>query len=148
MDGITGYGHVAIKVKDLDRSLAFYTGVLGFPEMLRLKDDAGNPWLICLRITDEQFLEVFPGAEGDQAPGREANCITHICLTVANLEAVVGAIEAKGVTLSRPIKKAIDNNRQAWVEDPDGNRIELMEMADDSLQYEAIRRLARERAPA
>ena len=36
MRNITGLGHVAIKVKDVDRSLAFYTNVLELPEMLRL----------------------------------------------------------------------------------------------------------------
>ena len=40
-----------------------------------------------------------------------------------------------------PLKTAIDGNRQAWLEDPDGNRIELMEMAPDCLQYKAITRL-------
>jgi lactoylglutathione lyase len=36
---------------------------------------------------------------------------------------------------------AIDGNNQAWIEDPDGNRIELMEVAPDSLQLKAIARL-------
>ena len=45
-----------------------------------------------------------------------------------------------------PLQTAIDGNRQAWLEDPDGNRIELMEMAPDCLQYEAIRRLRAEAA--
>ena len=41
----------------------------------------------------------------------------------------------------KSIKAGADGNRQAWLEDPDGNRIELMEMADDCLQYQAIKRL-------
>jgi lactoylglutathione lyase len=36
---------------------------------------------------------------------------------------------------------AIDRNNQAWIEDPDGNRIELMQMAPDCLHFEAIKRL-------
>ena len=42
------------------------------------------------------------------------------------------------------IGNGLDGNRQSWLQDPDGNRIELMEMADDCLQYQAIRRLASE----
>ena len=61
MKGITGIGHVAIKVKDLDRSLDYYVNKLGFPEMMRLRKDDGSVWLVYLRITDEQYLEVFPG---------------------------------------------------------------------------------------
>ncbi len=141
MQGINGLGHVAIKVTDLDRSLDYYINKLGFPEMLRLTKDDGTVWLVYLRITDEQYLEVFPGAENDRAPGWNANGMNHMCLTVDNIDEVLARIAAVGLELLLPLKTAIDGNRQAWLEDPDGNRIELMEMAKDSLQYAAIRRL-------
>jgi len=144
MQGITGLGHVAIKVTDLDRSLNYYVNKLGFPEMLRLKKDDGSVWLVYLRITDDQYLEVFPGAENDRAPGWNANGLNHVCLTVDNIDTVLAQIEKVGLPLLLPLKTAIDGNRQAWLEDPDGNRIELMEMAPASLQYEAIRRLRAE----
>lgn len=141
MQGITSVGHVAIKVTDLDRSLDFYINKLGFPEMLRLHKDDGSTWLVYLRITDSQYLEVFPGAENDRAPGWNANGINHMCLTVDNIDEVLARVAAVGLELLLPLKTAIDGNRQAWLEDPDGNRIELMEMAEDSLQLQAIRRL-------
>ena len=141
MKGITGLGHVAIKVTDLDRSLDYYVNKLGFPEMLRLKKDDGSTWLVYLRITDDQYLEVFPGAENDRAPGWDANGMNHLCLTVDDIDNVLAQIEAAGLKLLLPLKTAIDGNRQAWLEDPDGNRIELMEMAADSLQHKNIRRL-------
>ena len=146
MQGITGIGHVAIKVKDLDRSLDYYINKLGFPEMMRLSKDDGSVWLVYLRITDTQFLEVFPGADGDRAPGWDANGLNHVCLTVDNIDPVLTRIAAAGLSLLLPLKTAIDGNRQAWLEDPDGNRIELMEMAPDSLQYNAVKRLHAEGA--
>ena len=145
MLGITGYGHVAIKVKDLDASLDFYRERLGFPEMLRLKNDDGSTWLVYLRITDDHYLEIFPGAEGDRAPGWNANGVNHMCFTIDDLEATTARIKAAGIKLTAEIKEGLDGNRQAWLEDPDGNRIELMEMAADSLQYKAIKRLRAER---
>lgn len=145
MLGITGYGHVALKVADLDRSLAFYRDKLGFAEMLRLHNDDGSVWLIYLRITDDQYLEIFPGAEGERAPGWNANAINHICLAVSDLETTVRHIEAAGIALTAGIKTGLDHNRQAWLEDPDGNRIELMEMAPNSLQAQAISRLRAKR---
>jgi len=145
MQGITGYGHVAIKVADLNRTLAFYRDRLEFPEMLRLHKDDGSTWLIYLRITDEQYLEIFPEAEGDRAPGRNANGINHMCLTVDDLDAIVARLDRAGIPLTQPVKTGRDGNRQAWIEDPDGNRIELMEMAPDSLQAKAIERLRGER---
>lgn len=148
MKGINGLGHVAIKVTDLDRTLDYYVNKLGFSEMLRLNKDDGSVWLVYLRITDEQFLEVFPGAESDRAPGWDANGMNHVCLTVDDLDEVLGQIEQAGLKLLMPLKTAIDGNRQAWLEDPDGNRIELMEMAPNSLQYKAIRRLRAEKVMA
>jgi lactoylglutathione lyase len=146
MKGINGLGHVAIKVTDLDRSLDYYINKLGFPEMLRLHKDDGSVWLVYLRITDQQYLEVFPGAETDRAPGWDANGMNHMCLTVDDIDTVLAQVEAAGLSLLLPLKTAVDGNRQAWLEDPDGNRIELMEMAQDSLQYEAIKRLRSEGA--
>ena len=148
MKGITGIGHVAIKVKDLGRSLDYYVNKLGFPEMMRLTKDDGSVWLVYLRITDDQYLEVFPGADGDRAPGWDANGLNHVCLIVDNIDPVLALVKAAGLTLLMPLKTAVDGNRQAWLEDPDGNRIELMEMAPDSLQYNAIKRLRAEGVPA
>jgi lactoylglutathione lyase len=148
MQGIVGLAHVAIKVTDLDRSLDFYINRLGFPEMLRLNKDDGSTWLVYLRITDDQYLEVFPGAENDRAPGWDANGMNHMCLAVEDIDAVVQRIEAAGIALLLPLKLAVDGNRQAWIEDPDGNRIELMEMDANSLQLKAIERLRREAVPA
>jgi lactoylglutathione lyase len=144
MKGIAGLAHVAIKVTDLDRSLAFYVGKLGFSEMLRLHKDDGSVWLVYLRITDDQYLEVFPGAENDRAPGWNANGMNHMCLAVDDLKALVKEIDAAGIPLLMPLKLAVDGNWQAWIEDPDGNRIELMQMDPQSLQLKAIDRLHRE----
>ena len=49
----------------------------------------------------------------------------------------------KGVPLTSPLKMAADGNRQAWIEDPDGHRIELMQLSPDCLQLKAIARLRR-----
>jgi lactoylglutathione lyase len=140
MKSIVGIGHVAIRVKDVDRTLDFYVGRLGFSEMLRLERD-GHLWLIYLRITDTQFLEVFPDAEGERAPSREANGFNHLCLEVDSIDQALMELSVAGVPLASPKKKGADGNMQAWIEDPDGNRIELMQMGPDSLQAKAIQRL-------
>lgn len=141
MQGITGYGHAALKVKDVEASLAFYRDQLGFPEMLRLLKDDGSLWLVYLRITDLHYLEIFPGAEEDRAPGWNANGVNHLCFTIEDLDATAARIQATGIKLTAQIKNGADGNRQAWIEDPDGNRIELMEMHDECMQYAGIKRL-------
>ncbi|MBE7184096.1 MAG: VOC family protein [Methylobacterium mesophilicum] len=157
MQGISGIGHVAIKVRDIERTLRFYRDALGFSEMLRLFHDDGSLFLIYLRITDTQYLEIFPEAESGRAAGPKANGIHHMCLTVDRLEPVLNRIRANGETVfiwrdgelqptdADPINTGLDRNRQAWIEDPDGNRIEFMEMAENSLQAEAIGRLRAEK---
>lgn len=140
MKEITGIGHIGIKVKNIEKSLAFYTEILGFPEMFRLHRE-GRLWLVYLRITDQQYLEIFPEAAQDRAPDAESNGINHLCLTVNNIESVVRQLSDKGVDLFRPLKTGADNNQQAWIQDPDGNRIELMEMAPDALQLKAIKEM-------
>jgi lactoylglutathione lyase len=49
-----------------------------------------------------------------------------------------------GIKLSRPRKtvRGVDGNWGMWIEDPDGNRIEIQEMAPACIQFEAERNLA------
>lgn len=141
MSGILGIGHLALKVHDLDKSLDFWRDRVGFREMDRLRRDDGTTWLVYLRITDTQFLELFPDAATDRSPGEEANGVLHICLDIEDLDEEIARLEKAGVKIVSPIKGGIDNNRGAWIHDPDGNRIELMEMHPNSIQYKAIRAL-------
>lgn len=140
---ISAIGHVAIRVKDVERTLAFYVGRLGLKEMLRLDRD-GKLWLLYLRITDTQYLEVFPDGEGDRAAEREVVGYNHICLEVPDIEVAVKELEAAGIPLIRPKILAADGNWQTWIEDPDGHRIELMQMSSDCLQLQGIARLRAE----
>jgi len=136
----SGLGHIALKVKDLDASMAFYNAI-GFPEMLRLLDDKGEPWIVYHRISDNLYLELFPGGKDKAVPGEKDNAtgLFHLCLTVADADAAQAKLSKAGIELSRPrnTKRGIDGNRGMWINDPDGNRIEIMEMAPDCIQYKA-----------
>jgi lactoylglutathione lyase len=147
MEGIKSIGHVALRVTDIERSLAFYAERLGFAEMFRLDRD-GEPWIVYLRITDTQFLELFPGGEGERAPHADTIGYNHICLEVDDLDAVIARLAERGVALTRPRKVAVDGNAQAWIEDPDGHRIELMQLLPGCLHEEALERLRTQRQGA
>jgi lactoylglutathione lyase len=54
------------------------------------------------------------------------------------MPATVARLKANGVTMLSEMKQGIDGNPNAWVEDPDGNRYELMEMMPGSIQAKAI----------
>jgi lactoylglutathione lyase len=138
---VSSIAHVAIRVKDVERTLDFYSGKLGMREMMRLDRD-GRLWLLYLRITDTQFLEVFPEGVGERAAERDAVGFNHMCVEVTNIDVALHELEAVGVPLIRDKQMGADGNWQAWIEDPDGHRIELMQMMPDSLQAKAIARMA------
>lgn len=137
----SGLGHVAIKVRNLDASLAFYEK-LGFPEILRLLNDKGEPWIVYLQVSEGVYLELFPGGPANEmVAGPERTGVNHLCLTSSDLDATEAGLKKVGIGLSRPRKegRGVDGNRGMWIEDPDGNRIEIMEMAPDCIQYQAAR---------
>jgi catechol 2,3-dioxygenase-like lactoylglutathione lyase family enzyme len=138
---VSSIAHVAIRVKDVGRTLDFYVGKLGMREMMRLDRD-GRLWLLYLRITDTQFLEVFPEGVGERAAEREAVGFNHICLEIGDIDVALRELQAAGVPLIRDKQMGADGNWQAWIEDPDGHRIELMQMMPNSLQAQALARMA------
>ena len=141
MTGITSLGHIALKVNDLDAMAHFWRDQVGLQEMERLRHDTGETWLIYLRVTDTQFLELIAGAETAREPHDGPAGVTHICLTIDDLDVEAARLTTNGITLTSQIKTGEDRNRGAWIEDPEGNRIEFMEMAPDCIQYRAIEAL-------
>ena len=60
---ITGIGHVAFRVTDLECALDFYCHKLGFREAFRLdREDEPSPWIVYPQPAPGQFIELFPGA--------------------------------------------------------------------------------------
>jgi lactoylglutathione lyase len=63
---------------------------------------------------------------------------------VDDLQATVAQLREAGVAIEREPKVGLDHNWQAWIRDPDGNPIELMQLIEESAQ----RRVARGEVPA
>lgn len=142
-------GHINLKVNDLEASIDFYDK-LGFPEFLRLTEEDGRPWIVYLRITDELYIELLPGGSGGRAGDQQATGLNHLCLTTPDIEMTVAELARAGVALTSPFdpgKRGVDRNRGCWIADPDGNRIEIMEMRPDCVQYEALAHLRAGKGP-
>jgi len=129
---ITDLGHTAFRVYDLNRSLAFYEH-LGLHEAFRLHREDGSLMLVYLHIGGDRFLELFPGGP---APGsvQHPGSFMHICLLTDDLHALVESLSQADVTIDHPPKRGLDQNWQAWIHDPDGNPIELMQLDPESPQ--------------
>ncbi|MCB0116816.1 MAG: VOC family protein [Caldilineaceae bacterium] len=132
---ITDLGHTAFRCHDLDKSLAFYA-LLGLHESFRLYRDDGDLMLIYLHVGGDRFLELFPNGP---EPTEPKGSFMHVCLVSDDLAADVEHLRANGVSIWRELKEGKDGNLQAWVLDPDGNPIELMQLVEHSPQ----RRVAR-----
>ena len=136
---ITGVGHVAFRVTDLSRALDFYCHALGFREAFRLdREGEPSPWIVYLHVAPGQFLELFPGSEG-QAPPRGRTGYDHYCLVVDDMRATLRELSSRGLDVTAEPVMGLDGNWQYWIRDPDGNAIELMEVSAGSPQAAADR---------
>ena len=96
---------------------------------------------VYLRMTDNQFIEILPNGRDEPAPDREANAINHFCLQVDSMIETEKALDALGIVMTTTPQVGLDGNWQCWIEDPDGNRIEFMQIMSGCMQEVAIRRM-------
>jgi len=144
--------HLGICVSDPERSLRFYRDLLGFREAGALAvADAHSARLLGLDPLDLRatFLErdglriellhfAAPGHErGGEAP-RPMNRtgLTHLALRVDDLAATLAALERAGVVVLEQtrIRNPELGSEVVYVLDPDGVRIELVELPGDPTQ--------------
>jgi len=118
---VKGLAHVCFVAADLDRALAFYGGTLGFRVAFEFRRDNGARYGAYLKAGARTFIEIFQG----EVAGRAAKqSFQHICLEVDDVAAAVADLRHRGVEVTDP-KLGLDQSWQAWLSDPDGNRIEL-----------------------
>ena len=127
---ITGLSHVAFSVRDLDRTLAFYEGYLGFAEPYMLRSDAGAVQAAWIKINDRQTLELFP--TGGAAP-RDGDSLSHIALETDDAQGMLDYLRSRGVKgpggrpLPERAKAGRIGNLNYFAEDPDGHGVEFMQ---------------------
>ena len=131
--------HLNFVTNDLEKIIDFYVNKLGMKVKFTLNNKAGKPFGYYFACGDTTFLEFFDQAMAAEVWGgkvEELNIGTrykHFCLEVTSLDEFCKMLADKGVPVS-PISLGMDNSRQAWIADPDGNAIELMEYRASSLQ--------------
>jgi catechol 2,3-dioxygenase-like lactoylglutathione lyase family enzyme len=116
----TSLDHIGIYVRDLERSLSFYRGVLGFTQRQRLSMGASK---IAVLEIGGGLLEIIqrPEAPADAPKGRWS----HIAFHIEDYDDLESKLEGMGIELR---KVTLDNGlRIAFFKDPDGHDIEMME---------------------
>jgi catechol 2,3-dioxygenase len=128
-------GHVVFYVRDLERSLAFYRDLLGFQEVGRIFNGAAAA-LTSGRTHHELLLIQVGDAPGPSA-GRRLG-LYHIGIKVGDgldeLRAAKKELEGAGIAIDGMSDHTV--SQSLYLQDPDGNEVELYVDADASLWKE------------
>jgi len=120
--------HIGIRVRDLDRALAFYE-VLGFRLVHKVTFDAVA---IIRNATGVEINLIINANAGDPANnilmdvGEKYPGYTHVALRVTSIPATIAALKANNIVITQgPSAFGDDSNVSVFVRDPDRNVIEL-----------------------
>jgi lactoylglutathione lyase len=118
--------HTMIRVADLDRSVKFYTDVLGMKETRRRDVPDGKYTLAFVGFGDGPEIELTYNYGVTEY--QQGTAFGHLAISVPDAYAACAAIKAAGGRVTReagPVKHG--TTVIAFVEDPDGYKIELIE---------------------
>lgn len=140
---IRSLAQVGVTCSDFDRSLNFYSGLLGLPilEVIDVPPDqvsdiygcdpaAYKVTLALLRTGNGAFVELFrfqPLGGEHQHVVWERPGITHFSFNVKNLPAVMKRLQAAGVEFVSKVHTNLGTDF-VFLRDPDGNLVELLDM--------------------
>ena len=125
---IHSLGHVVIRVSDVDRSEAFYRDVLGLPVCAHF-DDQGMKMAFFSLGNHHDFAIMQSSKLGDC----NASGLDHVAFKIGDdidsLKAAKAELDKRGIE-TRPIDHVV--TQSVYLEDPDGNGIELYIDVSDS----------------
>lgn len=134
--GIVGVNHVGIAFDDLDAAVEYYTETLGYPEAFRIENDAGELALVYVQVSQGTFVELQPTNE-NRGPG-----INHFGVVVDDMDAAISMWRDRGVDV-QDARSSSTNAILSNVFDPNGNRMELLELPPESEHAQAMARWGR-----
>jgi len=124
------YLHTMVRVADVEKSLAFYCGLLGLKQISRIENEKGRFTLIFLAAPGDEDLArdrkgpmvelTYNWDPENYAGGRNFG---HLAYGVEDIYAVCQRLKDGGVTINRPPR----DGHMAFVRSPDGISIELLQ---------------------
>jgi lactoylglutathione lyase len=127
------YLHTMIRVLDLDKSMDFYTRLLGMNELRQKDFPTGKFTLAFVGYGDEADNTVVELTHNwdQKEPYDLGDAFGHLALGVKDIYATCEALEKEGVSIPRPPGPMKHGGSViAFIEDPDGYKIELIEKKD------------------
>ena len=123
----TRYLHTMVRVKDLDKSMAFYA-LLGLKETRRIDNEGGRFSLVFMAdpTQPECPVELTYNWDGDDGLPSDGRHFGHLAYAVDNIYDMCAQLQANGVTINRPPR----DGHMAFVRSPDNVSIELLQAGD------------------
>ena len=135
---------MAIRARNIEETAKFYRETVGLKEAFRMYSGDNNKLsTIYMYIAPSQFIEIFDNGGGEQTDNDTVG-IKHICIEVEDAAKFQEELRARGVPIDRELKTGFSKCLQFWTHDPDGVKIEFMELPPESLQAQANKRIAGE----
>ena len=124
--------HIVLNVGDIDRSLKFYTEVLGLKGERVDEFRAGKVSFPSVRITAQTIIDLFPSKDraSDSSSEQAVKNLNHFCLVVGadSFSGIVDYLAENHVTVRQgPVSRwgAQGRATSVYFFDPDGNEIEI-----------------------
>lgn len=124
---ITKLLHTRYRVNDLEKTIRFYTDVLGLREVKRSKSGRGSELVFLKTPGSEELIEIchFPAS----GPVQVQPDLTHLAFEVEDWAAFEARLKRLGVPISDGPHQTSDGRIIAFVDAPEGYEIELIQPA-------------------
>jgi len=119
--------HTMLPVADLDRSINFYTRLLGMMPMGRRTDDTRRVEVGHVGYGDQPTLELTQDVS-ENAPDAVKPTGIHVAIQVSDLTRLCAFLENERVHFLQPLKGLGGRRLVAWIRDPDNHALELVEI--------------------
>ena len=124
--------HTSIRTSKMERSIHFYTRFLGLTLMNRREIPQNNAEIAFLRDPQGKgsMLELtfYRNQKKFTQPAYENRLFDHLAFEVKDMKKTIAAMRTEGITITdEPFKLSLTGSTIAFVEDPDGTLIELIE---------------------
>ncbi|MEM2869146.1 MAG: VOC family protein [Thermoplasmata archaeon] len=125
------FAHVSIRTSNMERSISFYQRYFGMRMVSRREIPENNAEIAFLESEGESFqleLTWYRSQKRFEQAEYENRTFDHLAFVVTGLDALVSKMKEEGVVVTdEPFTARATGKRYAFVEDPDGTLIELIE---------------------
>lgn len=125
------FAHVSIRTSDMERSVGFYEKYLGLKLVMRREIPQNNAEIAFLESEGTNFkleLTWFKSQKKFEQEEYEDRLFDHLAFVTSDMDSMIEKMRAGGVTIAdEPFTLGATGARIAFVEDPDGILIELLE---------------------